>query len=133
MRDAELLAVAKEVKELGDEPVIVAGDFNDVAWSHTTHLFQRTGGLLDPRVGRGLFNSFDTRSLLLRYPLDHVFATRHFLVVELRRLPNVGSDHFPMLAVFDYDPGSVPNEEPQPEEGDRQEAEQAIEAGKTNE
>jgi endonuclease/exonuclease/phosphatase (EEP) superfamily protein YafD len=43
MRDAELMLVAKEIKELGETPVIVAGDFNDVAWSHTTHLFQRTG------------------------------------------------------------------------------------------
>jgi endonuclease/exonuclease/phosphatase (EEP) superfamily protein YafD len=129
MRDAELLSVATEVKQLGGAPVIVAGDFNDVAWSHTTNLFQRIGGLLDPRVGRGLFNSYNTKSRLLRYPLDQVFATRHFLVVELRRLPDVGSDHFPVLAVLDYDPGAVPNEEPQPDAGDKQEVEKAIEKG----
>jgi endonuclease/exonuclease/phosphatase (EEP) superfamily protein YafD len=134
MRDAELLLVAKEVKKLGDVPVIVAGDFNDVAWSHTTHLFQRIGGLLDPRVGRGLFNTFDSRSRLLRFPLDHVFASRHFLLVELRRLPNIGSDHFPILMVLDHDPGaSVANEEPQQDADDEQEVDEAIEEGKANE
>ena len=134
MRDAELLLVAKEVRKLGDVPVIVAGDFNDVAWSRTTHLFQRTGGLLDPRVGRGLFNTFDSRSRLLRYPLDHVFASQHFLLVELQRLPNIGSDHFPMSVVLDYDPSAcVANEEPQPEAGDEQEADEATEKGKSNE
>jgi endonuclease/exonuclease/phosphatase (EEP) superfamily protein YafD len=131
MRDAELLLVAKEVSELGDVPVIVAGDFNDVAWSHTTRLFQRTGGLLDPRVGRGFINTFHTKSRLMRYPLDHVFASRHFLLVELRRLPDIGSDHFPILVVLDYDPGaSVTVEEPQPDAGDEQEAEEAIDEGK---
>ncbi len=133
MRDAELLSVAKEIRELGDVPVIVAGDFNDVAWSHTTHLFQRVGGLLDPRVGRGLFNTFDTRSRLLRYPLDHVFASQHFLLVELRVLPDIGSDHFPLFVVFDYDPrASVANEEPQPDASDEQEADEAIDKGESN-
>jgi endonuclease/exonuclease/phosphatase (EEP) superfamily protein YafD len=133
MRDAELLLVATEAKELGDVPVIVAGDFNDVAWSRTTHLFQRLGGFLDPRVGRGLFNTFDTRSRLMRYPLDHVFASRHFTLVELRRLPDIGSDHFPVLVILDYTPGaSSENEAPQPEAGDEQEAAEVIDEGKAN-
>lgn len=133
MRDAELLSIAKEISELGDVPVIVAGDFNDVAWSYTTHLFQRISGLLDPRVGRGLFSSFDTENRLMRYPLDHVFASQHFLLVELRRLPNIGSDHFPILVILDYDPTASPDDEPQPEAGDEQEADEAIEKGKSNE
>jgi endonuclease/exonuclease/phosphatase (EEP) superfamily protein YafD len=133
LRDAELMLVAIEVKKLGDVPVIVAGDLNDVAWSRTTHLFQRIGGLLDPRVGRGFYNTFNTRSRLLRFPLDHVFASRHFLLVELRRLPDIGSDHFPLFVVLDYDPGaSVANEEPQPDAGDEQEADEAIDKGKSN-
>lgn len=132
MRDAELMLVAKEVKKLGDTPVIVAGDFNDVAWSHTTHLFQRTGSLLDPRVGRGLLNTFDTRSRLLRYPLDHSFASEHFLLADLRRLPNIGSDHFPLFVAFDYDPdASVVNEKPQPDAGDMEEVEEAIDEGQS--
>lgn len=132
MRDAELLTIAKEVKELGDVPVIVAGDFNDVAWSHTTHLFQRISGLLDPRVGRGLFNTFDTGNHLMRYPLDHVFASQHFLLVEMRRLPNIGSDHFPILVILDYKPRDSEDEEPQPDKGDKEEADKAIKEGNSN-
>ena len=132
-RDGELLSIAKEIDDSGDVPAIVAGDFNDVNWSHTTHRFKRVGALLDPRVGRGLFNTFDTGNRLLRYPLDHVFASRHFLLVEIRRLPDIGSDHFPLLVVLDYDPGSSEaNKAPQPDARDKREADAIIDNGKAN-
>lgn len=101
VRDAELLSIAQEARELGDVPVIVAGDFNDVPWSHTIDDFQQISGLRDPRVGRGMFRTFPTGSRFMRYPLDHVFASRHFRAVELRRLADIGSDHFPLLVVLD--------------------------------
>lgn len=56
----------------------------------------------------------------------------HFRLVALRRLPDIGSDHFPMLAVFDYDPGSVINDAPEPEAGDKEEVDEAIAKGKAN-
>ena len=68
----------------------------------------------------------------MRYPLDHVFASRHFQLVELRRLPDIGSDHFPILVILDYDPGAVSDEEPLPDAGDKQEADEAIEEGKSD-
>lgn len=40
-RDAELLFVGRMINER-DEPTITAGDFNDVAWSRTTKLFQKS-------------------------------------------------------------------------------------------
>ncbi len=101
-RDAELLIVAEN---LGDDDIatIVAGDLNDVAWSKTTRLFRKISGLLDPRVGRGLFTTFHAEYRLIRWPLDHLFHSRHFLLSKIRRLPAFGSDHFPMLIELVYD------------------------------
>jgi endonuclease/exonuclease/phosphatase (EEP) superfamily protein YafD len=95
-KDAELILVAREVAET-DAPVIVAGDLNDVAWSYTTSLFQRLSGLLDPRKGRGFFNTFNAKNPLMRIPLDHVFVSSHFKLRNMSRVRSVGSDHFPIF------------------------------------
>ncbi len=94
IRDAELLLVADRVAQHRHTRWIVAGDFNDVAWSRTTRLFQRRSGLLDPRIGRGLINTYHTRYPPLRYPLDHVFVSAGFRVGTFDRFRVEGSDHF---------------------------------------
>ncbi len=95
-RDVELLMLADSVADESG-PVIVTGDLNDVAWSRTTRLFCNISGLLDPRIGRGLINTFHTNYRFLRWPLDHFFVSDHVRLLALRRLPSIGSDHFPML------------------------------------
>lgn len=95
-RDAEI-AFAGKVMRTDDTPAIVCGDLNDVAWSRTTRRFLRISRLLDPREGRGMFNTFDARYFLIRWPLDHIFHTPHFQLINMKRMENIGSDHFPML------------------------------------
>ena len=103
-RDAELVLVGRAIHDDGSRPTIVAGDLNDVAWSETSELFVRLSGLLDPRTGRGFYNSYNAKNPLFRYPLDHVFHSKHFELVRLERLPAIGSDHFPILIELQYDP-----------------------------
>ena len=109
-RDAELITIARSVAET-EQPVIVTGDLNDVAWSVTTRLFRKVSGLLDPRVGRGLFNTFHVDFPFLRWPLDHLFHSSHFNVKNIQRLPSIGSDHFPLYTVLVYDPVEGANQE----------------------
>lgn len=129
-RDAEIVMVGKEVAE-SKYPVIVTGDFNDVAWSQTTRLFQEVSGLLDPRIGRGLYNTFNANYPFLRWPLDHVFHSDHFKLVKLERLPHIGSDHFPVFIKLSFATDNKYDQlEPQPEENTQEEAAEAIQEGK---
>lgn len=127
LRDAELVLAGRDVAQ-HEGPVVVGGDLNDVAWSHTTRLFQELSGLLDPRVGRGTFSTFHADHWWLRYPLDHVFHSDHFALRELRRLDHVGGDHFPILIELEINPAVQPLQEtPDAEREDLEEGRRMVE------
>lgn len=109
-RDAELLIVGKEIKQRR-APVVVLGDLNDVAWSRTNYLFQDISGLLDPRIGRGFYNTFHAKFPFIRFPLDHFFHSNHFRLVDFRRLDYFGSDHFPVFITLSYEPDAENQQE----------------------
>ncbi len=126
-RDAELLIVGKEVKDLDDEPVIVFGDLNDVAWSRTNYLFKDISGLLDPRVGRGFYHTFHAKYPFMRFPLDHCFHSNHFRLVDFRRLGYFGSDHFPVYIKLSLEPDAkVEQDELRADPEQHQEASEKI-------
>ena len=103
------------------------GDLNDVAWSHTTRLFRRISGLLDPRVGRGSYPTFPVQFPFFRFPLDYVFHSEALRLVAIERLEQIGSDHFPMYAAFSFEPsGRIGQTGLSPEEGDKEEARTTI-------
>ncbi len=129
-RDAEVLMIGRNAKEC-PHPVIVFGDLNDVAWSHTTRLFLRISGLLDPRRGRGLFSTFHANYRFLRWPLDHFFVSGHFRLVDMHVERNVGSDHFPITLTVvlrgEDDAGAL-----EADPNDHEEAAEKIAEGRTN-
>lgn len=128
-RDAELLIVGREICK-SDKPTVIFGDLNDVAWSRTTRLFQKISGMLDPRVGRGMYSTFPVKYPLIHFPLDHLFHTKHFRLVELKRLRNVGSDHYPVYCALTLD--KVAPRVQQAPEADHDDHREAIETIREN-
>lgn len=100
-RDKELLLIANKIKNT-TEATIVTGDLNDVAWSPTTRAFRKISGLQDPRIGRGMLNTFHANYPFMRWPLDHIFHSEHFTLATIKRLPSINSDHFPLLSELVY-------------------------------
>ncbi len=131
-RDAELLMVGRHIKE-NEQTAILAGDLNDVAWSKTTRRFQRISGLLDPRIGRHFINTFHVDYPFLRWALDHIFHSACFTVVDIKRMPSIGSDHFPVLTTLQYEPEETSKQEknaPAMQAEDIAETENKIKEGK---
>jgi len=102
-RDAEMMKVAKRVMDT-KLPTIVLGDFNDVPWSETTKLFKLVSKTLDPRIGRGLYSTYNAQKFLLRWPLDHIFCTKEFRLKTFKTYSRSSSDHFPVYGEFTLEP-----------------------------
>lgn len=122
-RDAELIIIAERSKKL-NQPVMVLGDLNDVAWSHTTALFQKISSMLDPRIGRGMYNTYNANYFFIRFSLDHIFHSSHFKYIDMRRLPSIGSDHFPFYVALslEAEKESSPEEPDAPSPKEKEEA-----------
>lgn len=131
-RDGEIAIAARHAKQT-ELPILAMGDFNDVAWSRTSQMFKRIGGYLDPRVGRGLFATFPANLPGLRWPLDHIFMSPDFTLLDMKVLENVGSDHLPVIAKVCLAPraAKVLNDEPEtPDADDQEDMREAIRDGK---
>lgn len=121
-RDTELLIIGREIKE-SKNPTVVAGDLNDVGWSATSKLFRKYSKLVDPREGRGLYNTYSVFIPLFRYPLDHIFYSKEFGLLTLEKLDDIGSDHFPIFIGLNFEP-----DEDNTEDLDKADSEEKAEA-----
>lgn len=98
-RDGDLMCVAKRVKEIS-APVVVVGDFNNVAWAKSSLLFRRASRLIDARVGRGLIVTFHAKYWFFRIPLDLLFHSPSIFIEKLKTYPSIESDHYPLECIF---------------------------------
>jgi endonuclease/exonuclease/phosphatase (EEP) superfamily protein YafD len=76
---------------------IVAGDFNSTPFSPYLADWLRKTGLEDAARGRGYVYTWPAFLPILGIPIDHFFLSEDFQVLEFRRLPAFGSDHYPIL------------------------------------
>ncbi|TYR36657.1 endonuclease/exonuclease/phosphatase family protein [Sphingobacterium phlebotomi] len=133
-RDGDLLAVAKKVRDYA-LPVVVTGDFNNVAWARSSILFKKTSELIDARIGRGILSTFHAKYWFFRVPLDLLFHSTTIIIDKLFIYPSVGSDHFPIGCTFHIDVESDEQEEEVKhlENGEMQEVNEFIADGKAEE
>ncbi len=133
-RDGDLLAVAKKVRDSA-LPVVVTGDFNNVAWARSSILFKKTSELIDARIGRGILSTFHANYWFFRVPLDLLFHSTTIIIDKLFIYPSVGSDHFPIGCTFHIDVESNDQEEEVKhlENGEMQEVDELIADGKAEE
>lgn len=127
-RDAELLLTGKEVRDL-ESPIIVCGDLNDVVWSNISRLFKKMTGLQDPRIGRGLFPSYNANYWFMRFPIDQLFYSTDMYMEHMCRLPYFGSDHFAMYYEIWIDNKAEDQTDPELDEETEEEIEERIEEG----
>lgn len=96
-RDAQLAATALAAHD-DTLPHAVLGDLNSVPWAGEIATLKAIGRVEDPRVGRGLFITWNAERLLAKWPLDHVLPGPGIVLSSMRVMPAFGSDHMPLLA-----------------------------------
>jgi len=129
-RDGELLSIGRKViKTKG--PVIVVGDFNNVAWAKSSILFRKTSKLIDPRIGRGFVSTFHARYRMLRFPIDLFFHSTDIFIEDFKTLRTIGSDHLPLFSKFFINQKEdIQEEEVETlEKGEKEEVAEMIEDG----
>lgn len=88
-------------------PTVVAGDMNEVSWSPFMKQLKEQANLKDPRIGRGTYPTFNAHIPVFQIPIDHILFSGKFNLVELKCMPAVGSDHYPLWAAFQVLDGAV--------------------------
>lgn len=128
MRDAHLMMAALEARS-SDLPTIIAGDLNAAPWERTVRRAMRIGELVDPRVGRGIYPTYDMQSWLVSWPLDQILFQDRFALAEWKVLRSFGSDHASVFAALCLLPDlPVRQSAPPLKAGDIEEAERSIAA-----
>jgi endonuclease/exonuclease/phosphatase (EEP) superfamily protein YafD len=97
VRDQEL-AVALNRDAAPGSRAILAGDLNALPWSTTIRHLDRHSGL--ERITRFTPSWPTPQKLFPILPIDHIYAGCGWRATSLRRGPDIGSDHYPIIATL---------------------------------
>lgn len=97
VRNAHFRAIAKAVNEFSG-PVVVAGDFNCTPWSPFYRKLVRETGLTNAARGKFWQPTWPAWFTLAGLPIDHVFVKGGIGIRSSRSGPDIGSDHYPLVA-----------------------------------
>ncbi|WP_457646509.1 endonuclease/exonuclease/phosphatase family protein [Profundibacter sp.] len=96
-RQAEQVQRLETALKALEGPVVLGGDFNMVPWSHTMRVITSATGTRRIGAPKYTFPLFDG---LYTLPIDHVLVNANTRPAETWRRPQLGSDHFGLLARF---------------------------------
>lgn len=68
--------------------------------------------MIDPRRGRGFYNTYHAHIPFCRYPLDFIHFSGEFRAVEFRREKKIGSDHFPFYIKLSFEANNLNHDNP---------------------
>lgn len=103
------LARVRAVSEALAPSVLAAGDFNATPWSRLREFdaaipaTRRTRAMFTWPTPARSFSRLRLRAPVAVAPIDHIYASADWRAVEVRRGPDVGSDHYPVTATFTRD------------------------------
>jgi endonuclease/exonuclease/phosphatase (EEP) superfamily protein YafD len=98
-RNAQLAAVADLVRE-SSGATLVCGDFNDTPFSPSFRAFKARAGVANAAAGQGYPATFPAGWLPVWVPIDHCVYRGGLVPVRVQSGPDVGSDHYPLVAEF---------------------------------
>ena len=100
----------REMRAIADtfgDRAFIAGDFNATPWSQDMlHLDEiiplerRTRAFFSWPTPTRSFTRWRVHSPVPLFAIDQVYAGRDWRLVEIHRGPDIGSDHFPIIATF---------------------------------
>jgi endonuclease/exonuclease/phosphatase (EEP) superfamily protein YafD len=95
-RNTQLAALAR-IPRAADQPRLACGDFNSTPYSPWFRQFEADSGLRDLRRGHWPGMSWPAYFPPAGIAIDHCLADPELTALSVRKLDNIGSDHYPQL------------------------------------
>jgi endonuclease/exonuclease/phosphatase (EEP) superfamily protein YafD len=98
-RDDEINVIREHIAR-ETKPHILLGDFNASPWSTPMAQLVAQSRLRHGALGFGIYPTWRYKTMLLGAPIDHILVSEAWQVSSYKVEGDVGSDHFPVVAVL---------------------------------